>query len=312
MALPGSRAAEGPTWIDAETMFAMRHIVRNVPERLLSPTGRPGGYIGKKRGNGLEIVDVRLFSEGDDARHIDAAATARTAKTHVRTFRDERDRAALLIADFRSAMLWGTKTRLRSVAAAGALALVGWRVVEGGGRVSLLTEGCHGSLYLPPRSRERAMAAATAALEEAHKASIAALDQGTPREASLETMLEQAIARSTSGTTLVLASSLDDADESFDKLLLAARRRFDIVLLLIRDRFERAAPRGAYPYLVMGEATPASMRWAFVPKAEASREDERIERLRSSGIDLRVIEADTDWTDMALALEAVDGPRSYR
>ncbi|MER0239060.1 DUF58 domain-containing protein [Fulvimarina sp. MAC8] len=312
MALPGERAAEGPTWIDAEAMFAMRHIVRNVPERLLNPTGRPGGYIGKKRGNGLEIVDVRLFSEGDDARHIDAAATARTAKTHVRTFRDERDRAALLIADFRSNMLWGTKKRLRSVAAAGALALVGWRVIEGGGRISLMAEGCDGNLYLPPRSRERAMAATTSALEQTHAASIEALQHGTPREVSLETILEQAIARSSSGTTIVLASALDDADEDFDQLLLAARRRFDIVVLLIRDRFEKAAPRGAYPYLVIGETESAAMRWAFVPKTSAEREDERIELLRSSGIDLRVIEADADWTEMARALETVDGSRSYR
>ncbi|EAU40726.1 hypothetical protein FP2506_03329 [Fulvimarina pelagi HTCC2506] len=312
MALPGQRAAEGPTWIDAEAMFAMRHIVRNVPERLLNPTGRPGGYIGKKRGNGLEIVDVRLFSEGDDARHIDAAATARTAKTHVRTFRDERDRAALLIADFRSAMLWGTKTRLRSVAAAGALALVGWRVIEGGGRVSLMAEGCDGILYLPPRSREHAMAATTAALEQTHRASIAALEHGTLKEISIVAMLEQAIARSSSGTTIVLASSLDDADAEFDQLLLAARRRFDIVVLLIRDRFEKAAPRGAYPYLVIGEPESASMRWAFVPKTSEARQDVRIDRLRSAGIDLRVIDTDADWTDMARVLETVDGPRSYR
>lgn len=312
MVIPREHAAEGPTWIDADAMFAMRHIVRNVPERLLNPTGRPGGYIGKKRGNGLEIVDVRLFSEGDDARHIDAAATARTGKTHVRTFRDERDRAALLIADFRSSMLWGTKKRLRSVAAAGALALVGWRVIEGGGRLSLMAEGCEGGLYLPPRSRERAMAAATAALEQAHAASLAALRQGTPRTASLETMLEQAIARSSSGTTIVLASSLDDADADFEQLLLAARRRFDIVILLIRDRFEKAAPRGAYPYLVIDEAETASMRWAFVPKTQTDREDERIDRLRNSGIDVRVIEADTDWTEMARALEGADGTRSHR
>ena len=87
----------------------------------MAPTGRPGGFAGKRRGNGLEIVDVRPFSEGDDSRHLDAATTARTGRPHVRTFRDEREKTALLVADFRPAMLWGTRRRLRSVAAADAL-----------------------------------------------------------------------------------------------------------------------------------------------------------------------------------------------
>ncbi|MDY8110069.1 DUF58 domain-containing protein [Fulvimarina sp. 2208YS6-2-32] len=312
MAHVRERAAEGPTFIAAETLFAMRHIVRNVPERLLNPTGRPGGYIGRKRGNGLEIVDVRLFSDGDDNRHIDAAATARTAKTHVRTFRDERDRTALLIADFRATMLWGTRTRLRSVAAAGALALAGWRVVEGGGRIALMAQGCDGNVYLPPRSRERAMAALTATLERSHQASIDALQAGGSDEATLEAMLEQAIARSSSGTTIVLASSLDETGDRFDQLLVAARRRFDIVVLLVRDPFETAPPQGAYPYLVIGEDPSASMRWAFVARRDEARADERIDRLRSAGIDVRVIETNATWTDMATALETVDGSRSAR
>ncbi|RFC65467.1 DUF58 domain-containing protein [Fulvimarina endophytica] len=312
MALPGAAGRDEATSVSAETLFALRHIVRHVPEHRLQPTGRHGGFIGKKRGNGLEIVDVRPFVDGDDARHIDAAATARTAKTHVRTFRDERERTALLIADFRSSMVWGTRRRLRSVAAAGALALAGWRVVEGGGRVALLAQGVDDQIYLPPRSRERAMAAVTATLEEVHRGSIGALETGRTGAASLEHLLEQAIARSSSGTTIVLASSLDDTGPGFDRLLVAARRRFEIVLLLIRDPFETHSPKGAYPFLVIGEDQTASMRWGFVASDRKDRMDRRIEALRSSGIDLRVVETNAEWAEIATALETVDGPGPRR
>ncbi|TXM93858.1 DUF58 domain-containing protein, partial [Methylobacterium sp. WL122] len=66
--------------------------------------------------------------EGDDRRHIDRNATARTGILHVRTHHDERDRAVVLLADFRPSMLFGTRRALRSVAAAEALASLGHTV----------------------------------------------------------------------------------------------------------------------------------------------------------------------------------------
>ncbi|CAA2156919.1 hypothetical protein MBRA_02351 [Methylobacterium brachiatum] len=99
--------------------------------------GLPGGIVTKRRGRGSEPEDVRLWSEGDDRRFIDRNATARTGQLHVRTHHDERDRAVVLLADFRPSMLFGTRRALRSVAAAEALALLGWRVAADGGRVGL-------------------------------------------------------------------------------------------------------------------------------------------------------------------------------
>ncbi|MFD1333947.1 DUF58 domain-containing protein, partial [Methylopila musalis] len=96
------------------------------PRRLAA---RPGGVVTRRRGRGSEIDDVRPWTDGDDIRHIDRHATARTGELHARTFRDERERAALLVADFRPAMLFGTRRAFRSIAGAEALALLGWRAV---------------------------------------------------------------------------------------------------------------------------------------------------------------------------------------
>ncbi|ORE97451.1 DUF58 domain-containing protein [Aurantimonas sp. 22II-16-19i] len=319
--------------VDAAKLFAMRHIVRHVPERALAPTGRPGGFAGRRRGNGLEIVDVRQFCDGDDMRHIDAAATARTARTHVRTFRDERDRAALLIADFRAPMYFGTRVRLRSVAAAGALALAGWRVVEAGGRVGLLSAAAGETRFLPPRPRERAMAAIAGDLESAHAAGAEALGAGLHRrEPSLAELLEEAVGRASPGTSLLVATGLDDAGEDFYRLAGAACRRFSLTVLLVRDRFETAPPEGAYPYRIAGEAGAGPMGWAVVARSRgrgrgkndagtpgatgASGErpsdhpDERVERLASAGVTVRRVASDGGWEAIAADLEGVDGRRS--
>lgn len=306
------QAANTGTAIDADVLFRLRHLVRHIPERGLAPTGRPGGFAGKRRGNGLEIVDVRPFSEGDDSRHVDAAATARTGRTHVRTFRDEREKTALLVADFRPSMLWGTQGRLRSVAAAMALALAGWRVIEAGGRVGLLAVGSGAPLYVAPRGRERGMAAVAGGLARAHADAIDAAAAGNRHDPALALALEAAVSLVPRDGTLYLATGLDEPGSEFHSLMAALRRRARIVALLVRDRFEAAPPRGAYPFLAGAGST---LRWAFVTGRERSvAADPRVGELENLGAEVLTIDADADPEAMAQSLaelvKGVDAGRS--
>ena len=319
--------------VDADALFKLRHLVRNVPERRLAPTGRPGGFAGKRRGTGLETVDVRPFLDGDDMRHVDAATTARTGRTHVKTFRDEREKTALLVADFRPAMLWGTRRRLRSVAAAEALALAGWRVIEAGGRVGLLAIGAGEPLYVPPRARPKAMAEVAGGLSRAHAAAIEAAASGSLEDPPLTDALERAVRMVPVGSTLFLATGLDEPGADFDALVLALRRRTSLVVLLVRDGFETRAPRGAYPFMtgarVGGQKGAASsrprggfdaaisgLRWAFVAgdRNATQRADDRVKRLRRLGADVRIVDADASAETTAATLadlqEVVDASRS--
>ena len=307
---------EGGVAVDAAHLFHLRHVLRGGPGRPVRSIGRAGGFAGKKRGNGLEIVDVRLFSEGDDSRHIDAAATARTAKPHVRTFREERDRATLLIADFRTPMFFGTRRRLRSVAAASALALAGWHAIESGGRVGLLSAFAGRTEFLPPRARERAMAGIAGALESAHTEAAGTLASGKdPAEPGLADILDQALARALPGTSLVLASGLDDAGEDFFRLAETAGKRFDLTILLVKDRFETDPPPGAYPYRAMGERRAGAMRWALLRRSPGGANgsgdaafDPRVERLANGRVAVRVLPADSDYETMAANLfGGIDG-----
>ena len=100
--------------LDFDALFRLQHLggtMRSGQSR--SMTAYPGGFIYRQRGRGLEINDVRPWLFGDDIRHIDRNATARTGIQHVRTFRDERDRSLLLVADFRPSMLFGTRRAFR-------------------------------------------------------------------------------------------------------------------------------------------------------------------------------------------------------
>lgn len=103
--------------LEAADLMALRDEAV-APNRVRPATRKPGAVAAKPPGAGMDLREIRVFSEGDDARRIDASATARTGTPHIRSFHEDRDDSLLLIADFRPAMLWGTGDALRSVRAA--------------------------------------------------------------------------------------------------------------------------------------------------------------------------------------------------
>ncbi len=292
--------------VDAERLFRLRHLVHNLPQRRLAPTGLPGGFVSKRRGRGLEAVDIRVFSVGDDIRHLDRNTTARTGVPHVRTFRDERERRVLLLADFRPPMLWGTRRAFRSVAAAEALALTGWRVVGAGGRVGLIAFGAGEPIFVPARARDKAMIAVIGALSAAHRnALMAASEKQSFDGETLERPIELAARLAPSGSSVFLASGLDNPRDDFDALVLALNRQAILTILLITDAFEQRPPPGSYPFMTRS----GRVGWAsFSTDRFSSEPDLRIDRLKQLGVSTIPLDAERGPERMVTELERSDGP----
>lgn len=265
--------------VDVDALLALRHLAHEEGAST-SSTAMPGGFVTRRRGRGLETADIRVFEQGDDIRHIDRNATARTGTPHVRTFQDERDRTALLLADFRAPMLWGTRRAFRSVAAAEVLALVGWRAMKGGGRVGLIAFGGAEPVLVPARGRERGVISVIGGMAEAHRAALEAAS--AEPLALMLAMAEQVAPR---GASVYLASSLDDPGEGLDLSATSLAHRVDLTILRIRDAFESAAPVGAYPF-----ETAAGRRGIGVVGEGEATESEGAAQMRALGI--KVIDID--------------------
>ncbi|TXM75929.1 DUF58 domain-containing protein [Methylobacterium sp. WL12] len=285
--------------LSGEALMGLRHLARRgVTPATRTLAGLPGGIVTRRRGRGSEPDDVRLWSEGDDRRHIDRNATARTGILHVRTHHDERDRAVVLLADFRPSMLFGTRRALRSVAAAEALALLGWRVVGDGGRVGLVVAGGDAPTALRPAGGERAMTAITGALASAHARALALPTADDP---PLDALLTLARSLLPSGGHLVIASALDSPGADFDRLLTLLAERLSIRLILVSDAFERTRPPGFYPF-----ALPDGRRGTVQAARQPTREpapgrlpaDERLADYARRGIE-------------GLRLDVEAGPEAY-
>jgi uncharacterized protein (DUF58 family) len=90
---------------------------RTAPERLLARLewrvvrrldGRlAGGYRTAHRGTGTDLVGLREYTEGDDARHIDWNVTARLNEPQLRVFAEDRELTAWLVLDRSASMTIG-------------------------------------------------------------------------------------------------------------------------------------------------------------------------------------------------------------
>ena len=95
--------------------------MRTAPDRLLARLewrvvrrldGRlTGGYRTAHRGTGTDLVGLREYTEGDDARHIDWNVTARLTEPQLRVFTEDRELTVWLVLDRSASMTVGGPER---------------------------------------------------------------------------------------------------------------------------------------------------------------------------------------------------------
>ena len=234
--------------LDPDHLLSLRALVRS-DKRAGPVTLLPGGQVTRARGRGLETADIRAFAHGDDPRHIDRHTTARTGQPHVRSFHAERDRTTLLIADFRPSMLWGTRRCLRSVAAAEALVLAGWRAVAEGGRVGMVALLADEPMAQPARGRDRGMVGVIGAMVRAHAHALRNPDAPDP---PLADALDIANRLAPRGAEILVATALDHPGAGFEAAALALNQRTTLSVIRVADAFETAPPKGRYRFRTGG------------------------------------------------------------
>ncbi len=284
--------------LDVESLLRLRALAASMRFGRKPPRSPlPGAVLHRRRGRGLELYDIRAWSEGDDMRHLDRNVTARMGTPHVRSFRDERERSVMLVVDLRPSMMFGTRRALRSVAAAEAVMMFAWRVVEEEGSVGLLAATADGPRFLGRARGARAMFSAIGELAVAHREALAST---ATRDPLLAAILTEAEGLAGSGSIFV-ATGLDAPGDGFDEIAERLSRKRDLSIALIADRFEIDAPRGAYPF----RTNEADAGWLRVAQGVAP--DLRLARLRRLGVNFMRIDAALGTEEIASALERLDG-----
>jgi uncharacterized protein (DUF58 family) len=116
----------------------------------LFPTGAAAGARPTRwRGQGMELHDARPYQPGDDIRHLDWRATARSGKPVTKIFVEERARNLFLLIDRRPSMMFGTRRELKAATAVRVAAILAFSALAEREAVSGLVIG-EQPRYFPP------------------------------------------------------------------------------------------------------------------------------------------------------------------
>jgi uncharacterized protein (DUF58 family) len=129
-------------YVDLHDLLALRFRPLTEPRLASSVVSARGGTrLSRQRGRGIDFSEVRLYQPGDDVRTIDWRVTARKQVPHTKVFREERERLTLLVVDQTQSMFFGSRLRLKSVAAAEYAAMAAWRAIRHHDRVGAVIIG---------------------------------------------------------------------------------------------------------------------------------------------------------------------------
>ncbi len=195
-----------------------------------------GNYLSRFRGRGMEFDETRLYTPGDDTRHIDWRVTARTGKTHTKLFREERERPVFLSVDARAPMFFATRGVFKFVQAAHLAALTAWSAQGHGDRIGgqVFTET--GGVELKPEHGRSAVLHLLQKLVEAEPTYSPNSNLG------LDQALARLVQHARPGSLVFVFSDFRGLGSAGEFSLLRLRRHCDVTLVFLSDPLEGQLP----------------------------------------------------------------------
>jgi len=111
-----------------------------------------GDFRTLRRGNGVDLADLREYQMHDDVRHIDWNVTARLDVPHVRQFTEDRDLTAWFLLDLSGSVDFGSGDTTKLAVSAGFVTALARLLTRHGNRVGALLYGSRVDTVLPPGS----------------------------------------------------------------------------------------------------------------------------------------------------------------
>lgn len=263
--------------------------------RLISRT-LPGGRRATGVGSGTEFAQLRPYEPGDDVRHIDAAASARTATLHVRAHVPERALTTWIVLDLSPSMAFGTARRLKADVAEGAALVFARLGLRRAGSVGVVAFGPPGlPRVLPPRGSRPGMVAVQKLLAQGVAA------DGHQEPESLATALGRAFRLARLPGLVVVISDFRE-QHAWERPLGALRLRHAVVAVEVADPAESELPAVGRLALVDPESgelvrvdsSSRRLRERFAA-LERERRAEVAAELRRLGVLHIPLSTDQDW-----------------
>lgn len=252
-----------------------------------------GEYHTVFKGQGMTFADFREYVPGDDVRTISWTLTARTGKTYIKKFDEEREMTVILAVDVSASTEFGSNELVKGEAMTHLAALLAFSATRNKDQVGLLLFSDVVEHFVPPK---KGRGQVQRILRDLYY--FKPRGRGTRVNAAI-----QHLAGILKKRSLVFLMS-DFQDEGFEQGLRLLGRKHDVVAIVVGDRAERELPDvgllevqdAETGEIVTVDTSSAAFRRAF--KADQQKRLELRDRmLRQSQVDRVDVDAAGSYVD---------------
>lgn len=242
-------------------------------------------------GSGDDHADTREYRIGDDPRHIDWAASARSATTQVRQTYADRGMRVTIVTDCSPSMRFGTSTLTKAELALATTAAFSLLATKQGDSVAAMLCDGNGLRWVPPGSGNAHVNVLLRTLESGLIASAS-----VPFDVAINRAMAYA---PTSGLLVAISDFHDDAAPSALRRFAATHRTLAVVVSDPREHemvsvgvIDVCDPETGERYTVSTD--DARVRAQFAATSARLRES-RLAALRAAGVHVALVECGPLW-----------------
>ncbi len=197
-----------------------------IKSTLIAQSQLAGAYKSAFKGVGLDYSQSRVFEEGDDYRRIDSRLTARNHQIYTKTFDEERLLNVILLVDVSGSMQCGNAGSSNAELSAEAAAIIAGAAHFNGDKVGFITFDESIIDATPPSQR----------IDNIPKMLKHILDANSNGSTNIAVALQKLLYIIQERAIVFILS--DFQSQNFKKELAVASKKFDIILLHLRESIE--------------------------------------------------------------------------
>ena len=255
-----------------------------------------GKYHTAFRGRGMSFSEVREYRVGDDVRDIDWNVTARSERTHVKVYEEERELTMMLIVDISPSRMFGSAELTKKNVITEIAATLAFSASKNNEKVGCILFSDHIEKFIPPKKGRSHILAIIRELVGF---------QPTGSSTNISEALRYLVGVNKKRTTSFLLSDMIDSPGDMSKLedaLKIASSKHDIVAIEVLDKRDSELPNVGI--IEVRDAETGATEWLdtssrrvreFWAQNYSERRDKMQNLLRHNRIDFASVTTDGDY-----------------